>query len=317
MPYLTFTSIGNSTFTIQTNRRTKNWNGTLWYSRDARSWTVWDGSTIISSSPGRTLYLRGKGNTVISGQNDNYSTRWVFSGATEGVSCEGNIETLLDYEKVLAGQHPTMANYCFYQLFYMQSSLKTAPELPAMTLSYQCYYYMFYNCGLTVAPALPATTLAGYCYSGMFANCAYLTAPPALPATTLAEECYSYMFHRCAALTTPPRLPATRLATSCYAGMFMNSGLTSVPALPATALPTACYSYMFNGCSGIKINNSSNVTYSKPWRIPANATITSVGDHVFDYTFQNTGGAYKPTSVIVGLGSPTTLYLSGGNGIVS
>ena len=52
------------------------------------------------------------------------------------------------------------------------TSLKTAPELPATTLSVACYQGMFSGCtNLTTAPVLPATTLANFCYKKMFSGC--------------------------------------------------------------------------------------------------------------------------------------------------
>ena len=81
--------------------------------------------------------------------------------ATAPVICSGNIETLLDHAKATVGLHPPMIAYCFASLFEGCTQLRSAPELPATTLTTGCYYYMFGSCtGLTNAPALPATTLA-------------------------------------------------------------------------------------------------------------------------------------------------------------
>ena len=166
-PYLSF--IGNEDFTLKTGNATKNWDGTLEYSTDKTTWNTWDGTEI--SSAGSKLYLRGTGNTKITGNSNNY--RFVFTGTSAlKIACEGNIENLLDYETVSAGGHPTMTT--------------------------NCYRYMFYNCtALTTAPELPATTLAVNCYYGMFSYCMPLTTAPALPATTLANDCYAYMFVGC------------------------------------------------------------------------------------------------------------------------
>ena len=165
-PYLTFKS--PSSFTLKVNDTTKHWNGTLEYSTNTSTWSTWDGTTTLSSvtkGSSNVLYLRGTGNTVITGNSSDY--KWVLTG--NNIKCIGNIENLLDYATVTAGNHPTMANYC--------------------------YYYMFYGCtGLTQTPALPATTLADNCYSFMFRDCTSLTQAPALPATTLTNNCYSYMF---------------------------------------------------------------------------------------------------------------------------
>ena len=78
------------------------------------------------------------------------------------------------------------------------TNLTTAPELPAITLTNNCYENMFYGCTkLSSAPVLPATTLTNYCYREMFYGCTSLTQAPELPATTLANNCYQYMFNRC------------------------------------------------------------------------------------------------------------------------
>ena len=246
--YLSF--IGNEDFTLKTYNTTKNWDGTLEYSTDATNWATWNG-TEISSSGGK-LYLRGTGNTKIIGNSPDY--RFVFTGtSTLKIACKGNIENLLDYETVSAGGHPTMADYCYYNMFRGCTSLTTAPELPATTLANNCYYSMFNRCtSLTTAPALQATTLADYCYSYMFNGCTSLTTAPELPATTLAIGCYQYMFSGCTSLTTAPALQATTLADYCYQYMFRGcTALTTVPALPATTLADSCYYGMFSGCSSL------------------------------------------------------------------
>ena len=248
-PYLTFKS--PSSFTLKVDNTTKNWNGTLEYSTDASTWTTWDGTTTLTSATkerSNVLYLRGTGNTVIGGSTTSYT--WVFTGSN--ISCIGNIENLLDYATVEAGNHPTMANYCYSNLFSGCTSLIQAPELPATTLSPYCYQYMFYNCNkLTKAPALPATTLATYCYNGMFSLCTSLTQAPDLPATTLAFGCYYGMFSN-SSLTIAPELPATTLVQYCYHNMFGScTSLTQAPALPATTLEKECYSNMFSNCTSL------------------------------------------------------------------
>ena len=54
---------------------------------------------------------------------------------------------------------------------------------PTTTLADNCYYYMFFYClSLTTAPSvLPATKLAEHCYEYMFSNCTNLTTAPVLP----------------------------------------------------------------------------------------------------------------------------------------
>ena len=246
--YLRF--IGNEDFTLRTLNTSKNWDGTLEYSTDATTWSTWNGTEISSS--GNNLYLRGTGNTKISGSSENF--KFVFTGAdTLRIACEGNIENLLDYETVTTGGHPTMANNCYSNMFNGCTNLTTAPELPATTLKNSCYSNMFYGCTrLTTAPELPATTLMSSCYSGMFYGCASLTTAPELPATTVPYYGYSNMFSGCTSLTTAPQLPATTLDDNCYTDMFNGcTNLTTAPELPATTLMSSCYSGMFSGCTSL------------------------------------------------------------------
>ena len=141
--YLTFSS--PNSFTLKVNDTTKHWNGTLEYFSSNRTWTVWDGTTTLSAvtDDGEyVLYLRGTGNTVITGINE--SCRWVLTGSD--IACIGNIENLLDYATVESGNHPTMADYCYFFMFQGCTSLTQAPALPAITLASECYDSMFYGC---------------------------------------------------------------------------------------------------------------------------------------------------------------------------
>ena len=237
-------------FTLSTYNKTKNWDGTLYYSTDEVTWNEWDGTTTLSSAEHNgehRLYVRGVGNSYITGSDD-YDKRWVLSGSN--VQWDDNIENLLDYETVAKGEHPVMAPYCFAYLFCDCTALKSAPALPATTLAQYCYYGMFDGClYLKTAPKLPATIMAKYCYSHMFINCFGLEAAPELPATVLADFCYESMFSCCHTLTVTPELPATTLAYYCYAWMFESCArLTSVTSLPATNLADECYYKMFFNC---------------------------------------------------------------------
>ena len=245
---LTFSS--SNRFTLKVNNSTKNWNGTLEYFDFDKTWYVWDGTTTLSAVYDDGEYflcLRGTGNTFITGNNSNH--KWVLIGTD--IKCIGNIENLLDYTIVASGNHPTMADYCYYAMFQGCTVLTQAPALPATKLADYCYTAMFQGCtALTQAPALPATTMANNCYSAMFQGCTALTQAPALPATIMADSCYSYMFQGCTVLTHAPALPATTMAYNCYYNMFRDcTALTQAPALPATKLAIYCYSYMFQRCT--------------------------------------------------------------------
>ena len=161
--------------------------------------------------------------------------------------------------KVLSAEHliipfMTLTRAC-YQGMFKGSSITIAPELPATTLADSCYYEMFYNCkSLTAAVNLMATNLASTCYKDMFMNCTNLTTCQSiLPATTLANNCYQSLFHS-TAITTVPELPATTMSNQCYWQMFLDcKSLVSVPTnlLPATTLASSCYSAMFDGCTNL------------------------------------------------------------------
>ena len=247
--YLTFSS--PSSFTLNTNDKKKHWDGTLEYFTSNKTWYTWYGTTTLSSVNNdgeHVLYLRGTGNTVITGNNNNY--KWKLTGTD--IKCIGNIENLLDYATVESGEHPTMADYCYSDMFYQCTSLTQAPALPATALTSGCYKNMFSGCdSLAKAPALPATTLTSNCYHNMFRSCDSITQAPALPATTLASECYRGMFLGCA-LTKAPALPVTTLADGCYYEMFSYcANLAQAPILPATTLASECYRSMFSGCDSL------------------------------------------------------------------
>ena len=245
--YLTFSS--PSGFTLAVNDATKQWNGTLEYFASDKTWTTWDGKSVLSSVSyygEYVLYLRGTGNTVITGNNRGYN--WVLTGTD--IACIGNIENLLDYAAVESGEHPIMANYCYSFMFNGCTSLTHAPDLPATTLAEYCCNHMFNGCtSLTHAPALPATTLADSCYSFMFNGCTSLTHAPDLPATTLAVSCYYYMFDGCISLklsstqtdkyTQEYRIPSSgngTTATLALGDMFASTGgtFTGTPSINTT-----------------------------------------------------------------------------------
>ena len=307
--YLTFSSPNN--FTLEVNNRTKNWDGILEYFAYDKTWTVWDGTTILSghNNDGEyVLYLRGTGNTKITGMGTNIN--WIITGTD--IKCIGNIENLLDYATVASGKHPTMAKFCYSQMFYGCASLTQAPALPATTLANYCYSQMFSGCtSLTQAPELPATTLAKSCYFSMFSNCTALTQAPTLPATTLEANCYNNMFYGCTSLTQAPALPATTLTEGCYGGMFSGcTALTQAPALPATTLENACYRSMFQGCTSLKLSSTKTGEYTQEYRIPSSGTGTIHGYALTDM-FVSTGGTFTGTPAI-----NTTYYLSTDNMIV-
>ena len=220
-----------SAFSIQVPK--PGWDGTMEYN-NSNGWVTWDGSVIQSGMiDGRQrIYIRGTGNTKVSGNGNGY--RWRLTGTD--IECNGNIENLLDYTTVIAGEHPTMADNCYGFMFYNCTSLTTAPSLPATTLTDNCYNSMFQDCtSLTTAPSLPATTLTDNCYRSMFQGCTSLITVPSLPATTLTNYCYYSMFQDCTMIklsttetdtyTIPYRIPMDGKGTGgSYSVGYMFSG---------------------------------------------------------------------------------------------
>ncbi|MGM9702516.1 MAG: fimbrillin family protein, partial [Prevotella sp.] len=150
-----------------------------------------------------SLRLRGKSSKGTASSSSKYS-KIEFTTENSLVDCTGDIRTLIDYENY-ADVSTDDAKFCL--LFYLNKQLRTAPSLPATTLTSYCYREMFVGCSALIeAPALPATTLANNCYIQMFSGCSSLTQAPALPATTLANYCYQDMFSGCTQLTQAPEL---------------------------------------------------------------------------------------------------------------
>ena len=263
--YITFSSA--DAFKVKP-RDTARWRGRFYTSTDTTNWVAFTiaGADAADNGSGKyKLYICGTGNTYITGAYDAPGWEIIADGT---VACSGNIETLLDYAKVINGEHPAMAEWCFGNLFDDCTALISAPALPAVTLTNHCYRHMFSGCtGLIQAPALPATTLAPSCYDHMFVNCTGLIQAPALPAMTLANWCYGNMFRGC-------------------------KGLTRLPVLPATNLTYRCYYFMFTDCTGIKLNTEGPGT---PWSIPANAISATDWNTSM---FFGTGGTFKDPPVI-------------------
>lgn len=270
--YLTFSS-GNP-FSI--DPQGAKWNGSMQYSTDAQTWIDWDGSTVSAAQgeDGYYLYLRGTGNTVVTGYSgDGNDTRWILTGTD--ISCIGNIETLLDYAEVSKGIHPIMGESCFHYLFYNNSALINAPELPSPVLTKLCYAYTFSKTGITTSPELPATTLAHSCYYGMFRDCVKLTRSGKIYATILAESCCSVMF----------------------AG---STNLTTIAKLYPLILPSSCYSGMYSDCSKIKVSETGIPVsvYINTWRIPAENTGSLTGEYQLEGMLNRTGGTFTGTPTI-------------------
>ena len=273
IPYVTFTAKDPQTFKMIEYDGYKI--SGLEYSVNNGDWTTLEAGTGVTfGGSNGNLRLRGTNlnGTSVTGQ---YSTI-TFTDSNVPVACTGDIRTLLDWDNYTT---VNTENAMFINLFKNCSVLTSAPELPATSLAYNCYYCMFFGCtNLKSAPKLPAPTLTTCCYFAMFAMCTNLKTAPELPAEALAYQCYDSMFSGCKNLKTAPKLPAKKSRRECYANMF--SGCTNLKSaeLSIEFLDRGCCSQMFNNCT-----NLSSVTMLAP-----SEEITLSGSYL-DYWLYNAG----------------------------
>lgn len=181
-----------------------------------------------------------------------------FQGAFSRGGGTANANIDIDPDSPLILPATTLATKCYMNMFRNCTSLTRAPQFRVEETAYRCCYNMFRQCSnLTDVSGieLPAQTLSEDCYRELFRQCTSLTEVDAnlLPASTLAKACYQQMFNGCTGLTNTPNLPATVLAESCYDTMFSAcSKIEKAPKLSASTLVTSCYYQMFNGCSKLK-----------------------------------------------------------------
>lgn len=185
--YLTFTALQtNSSIKYKTGIT----NTTAEYSIDGgTTWVDGVGVTVTLQNIGDKVLYRG----VISGSVSYNSARFEMTGR---ISASGSIMSMYNNNP----NDSVISQGRFAWMFYGTNQLIEANiELPATTLTNDCYNGMFVDCSnLTTGPQiLPATTLTNNCYRRMFQNCNSLTAAPVLSATTLASSCYQEMFDGC------------------------------------------------------------------------------------------------------------------------
>ena len=274
IPYVTFTAEKAQKFMMKTNG---NYNiSGLEYSVNFGDWTTVEANKEVTfGGTNGDLRLRGTNTDGTASALDKYSTI-TFTDSNVPVACTGDIRTLLDWDNYTT---VNTENAMFIKLFENCSVLTSAPELPATSLAYNCYYCMFSGCtNLKSAPKLPAKALANQCYAYMFAGCKNLKTAPELPAEVLANQCYDSMFLGCTNLKTAPKLPAKTSRMYCYVGMF--SGCTNLKSaeLSIEFLYLGCCSSMFYNCT-----NLSSVTMLAP-----SEEITLSGSYL-DYWLYNAG----------------------------
>lgn len=158
LPGLTFTAEeANSTVSMKRPTTPSIPSVSLEYSTDGSTWQDFIVGTTVVTLPnvGDKMYLRAKTTNTAFASTYYLTNYFILTGK---IAASGSIMYLLKKD----GDLDTIpSSWCFCGLFSQCSSLTTAPELPATTLTKGCYYSMFSRCtSLTKAPYLPATTLA-------------------------------------------------------------------------------------------------------------------------------------------------------------
>ena len=172
---------------------------------------------------------------------------------------------------------------------------------------------MFQNCSsLITVPELPATTLSRNCYTSMFNGCSSITTAPELPATELTNYCYQKMFANCTSLTTVPELPATILATSCYQEMFLNC--TSLKNLTiyykGDNLANNAFDMLANVSEDGNFYMLEDATFDTEDVVPTNWIINKINTEPKMYFFiENISGAINTVSITKSNASAPTLNL--------
>lgn len=217
--YLRFVAKGSGTFTFTPKTGAASGN-VISYSLDSGStWT--SANTTSNVQSGDVVFVKGEDFGISSNGIGTFSS-------TANFDVEGNVMSLIYGDNFENQTSLSGKDYVFMNLFSGCTTVINADkmELPATTLSTQCYCNMFNAAtSLVKAPSeLPAMTLGNACYMNMFYNCsAMTTVMDELPATELTASAYTNMFAGANNFTTAPFLPALTVSEYGYYHMFYNA----------------------------------------------------------------------------------------------
>lgn len=260
--YLTFEALSATTIGYKSDF------SDIYYSVDSGStWLLMRGESEYWGITGTTVPLNAGDTIMFKSEQTPYTNDGVGTFTSTGAfSAMGNPLSMI-YGDNFSGV-TAIEDFAYKCLFMGNQNLVSAEHLAltATTLAQDCYYYMFYGCtSLTKAPALPATTLANFCYYGMFNGCTSLATAPELPATTLANDCYYGMFSGCTSLTTAPELPAATLVNYCYREMFKGcTSLNNVKMLATDISASQCLASWLYGVSATGTFTKNSAMSSLP-----------------------------------------------------
>ena len=170
----------------------------------------------------KKCYISGNIMSLLADENN--LTESAFHGAFSKGS--GTAITYIDIhpDNPLILPVTTLAPKCYMQMFRNCTSLTRAPKFRVEGTAYRCCYNMLRQCSnLTDATdvELPAMTLSEDCYREMIRQCSKLKTMPILPAKTLVKGCYQQLFSG-SGVTTVICLATDISATSCLEN-WMNS----------------------------------------------------------------------------------------------
>lgn len=179
--YLKFTQLGEEGGTIGiVGSNSIN----LEYSFDGKIWILFPLSGLFLNS-GESVLLKGNNTSI-------YPARFTMTGL---VRASGNIMSIL-YGESFKDSTTIPSEGCFYGLFSNCTSLTFAPELPATTLTENCYGAMFQGTSITNFPTLPASHVPNESYARMFFECTNLRGTGYISALTSEENSFFRMFSR-------------------------------------------------------------------------------------------------------------------------
>lgn len=179
---------------------------------------------------GKCIYIRGQGNTNISGNNEIITGEQSISGFDEPggtpwrisvaipIMCKGNLKYLLDY--TTSNRITNAKDRCFCRLF-SNTTLQTPPQLPTQSeveFTNHIFAYLFdgcknlirYNYNQSFVPPNGYSLHQSYdgCYRGLFRNCTSLKEAPGpsygtTPSNVTHSNYFREMFYGCRSLKYP------------------------------------------------------------------------------------------------------------------
>jgi len=239
--YLNFTMPDGGTITLTKNGTPTE--VTLEYLVEGEpNWVTWvetDNVRSLTLNAGGKVYIRNASETS-TGFSTSSSNNYKFA-FTNNTYAGGNTNSLLCKNPANA----VITDACLRGLFSGQTTLITAPNLPAPVLSYYCYAQMFLGCtNLISPPIIGATTQAEAACWKMFYQCFSLEESPELKTEVLVTQCYQEMFYGCTRLKKLTTLMTNISANYCLSNWVASTAATGDFYCPAElTIPT--------GASGI------------------------------------------------------------------